>query len=98
VPNLVALHETGEINLKEICGFEFPQGFWNRKRYKTLKKGPVVTGGGGGEIDNPISEDELDTSCHPEAHRVPDSSCSRCETVCSTPSWMPPKTKAVSWG
>jgi hypothetical protein len=61
VPNLVALHETGEINLKEICGFEFPQGFWNRKRYKTLKKGPVVTGGGGGEIDNPISEDELDT-------------------------------------
>src|SRR5262245_35839044 len=33
----------------------------NRKRYKTLKKGPHVTGGGGGEVDNPISEDELNT-------------------------------------
>lgn len=60
-PNLVVLHESGAINLKEICGFAFPQGFWNRKRYKTLKKGIVVTGGGGGEFDNPISEDELDT-------------------------------------
>ena len=60
-PNLVVLHETGAINLKELCGFEFPQGFWNRKRYKTLKKGIIVTGGGGGEIDNPISKDELDT-------------------------------------
>jgi hypothetical protein len=61
VPNLVVLHESGAINLKELSGFEFPQGFWNRKRYKTLKKGTVVTGGGGGEFDNPISEDELDT-------------------------------------
>jgi hypothetical protein len=61
VPNLVVLHESGAINLKELCGFEFPQGFWNRKRYKTLKKGTVVTGGGGGEFDNPISKDELDT-------------------------------------
>lgn len=61
VPNLVALHESGAINLKELCGFEFPQGFWNRKRYKTLKKGVVIGGGGGGEFDNPISEDELDT-------------------------------------
>jgi hypothetical protein len=60
-PNLVVLHETGAINLKELCGFEFSQGFWNRKRYKTLKKGIVVTGGGGGELDNPISEDDLDT-------------------------------------
>lgn len=60
-PNLVVLHESGAINLKDLCGFEFPQGFWNRKRYKTLKKGVVVGGGGGGEFDNPISEDELDT-------------------------------------
>lgn len=60
VPNLVVLHENGAINLKELCGFEFPQGFWNRKRYKTLKKEVVVGGGGGGEFDNPISEDELD--------------------------------------
>ena len=60
-PNLVVLHESGAINLRELCGFEFPQGFWNRKRYKTLKKGAVVTGGGGGEFDNPISEDELNT-------------------------------------
>jgi hypothetical protein len=59
-PNLVVLHEMGVINLKELCGFEFPRGFWNRKRYKTLKKGLIVTGGGGGELDNPISEDELD--------------------------------------
>ena len=58
-PNLVVLHESGAINLKELCGFEFPQGFWNRKRYKTLKKGVVVAGGGGGEFDNPISKDEL---------------------------------------
>ena len=60
-PNLVVLHESGQINLRELCGFEYPQGFWNRKRYKTLKKGAVVTGGGGGEFDNPISEDDLDT-------------------------------------
>lgn len=60
VPNLVVLHESGEINLRELCGFEFTEGFWNRKRYKTLKKGVVVGGGGGGELDNPISKDELD--------------------------------------
>jgi hypothetical protein len=60
-PNLVVLHESEAINLKELCGFAFPQGFWNRKRYKTLKKGIVVGGGGGGEVDNPISEDELNT-------------------------------------
>jgi hypothetical protein len=61
VPNLVVLHESGEIDLRELCGFNFTEGFWNRKRYKTLKKGLVATGGGGGEIDNPISEDELNT-------------------------------------
>jgi hypothetical protein len=61
VPNLVVLHETGAIDLRELCGFSYPQGFWNRKRYKTLKKGTVVGGGGGGEFDNPISEDELNT-------------------------------------
>ncbi|MBM0226882.1 MULTISPECIES: hypothetical protein [Micromonospora] len=61
VPNLVVLHEQGAINLRELCGFEFPEGFWNRKRYKTLKKGTVLGGGGGGEFDNPISADELDT-------------------------------------
>lgn len=60
-PNLVVLHERGEINLREMCGFEFTEGFWNRKRYKTLKKGLHAGGGGGGEIDNPISESELDT-------------------------------------
>jgi hypothetical protein len=60
-PNLVVLHESGEINLKELCGFEFPQGFWNRKRYKTLKKGDVLGEGPGTEADNPISEDELDS-------------------------------------
>jgi hypothetical protein len=59
-PNLVVLHESGAINLRELCGFEFTEGFWNRKRYKTLKKGIVVGGGGGGEFDNPISEDQLD--------------------------------------
>lgn len=60
VPNLVVLHESGAINLRELCGFAFPQGFWNRKRYKTMKKGAIITGGGGGEFDNPISEVELD--------------------------------------
>jgi hypothetical protein len=58
VANLVALHRNGSINLRELCGFEFTEGFWNRKRYQTVKKdGPV--GGGGGEVGNPISEDEL---------------------------------------
>ena len=61
LPNLIALHEAGAINLRELCGFEFPQGFWNRKRYKTLKKGLSVAGGGGGEFDNPISAGELET-------------------------------------
>jgi hypothetical protein len=61
VPNAVVLHETKQINLRELCGFEFTEGFANRKRYKTLKKGPHASGGGGGEVDNPISEDELDT-------------------------------------
>ena len=60
-PNLVVLHESGAINLRELCGFEFNEGFWNRKRYKTLKKEVIVGGGGGGEFDNPISEDELNT-------------------------------------
>ena len=60
-PNLVVLDESKAINLRELCGFDFTEGFWNRKRYKTLKKGLVATGGGGGEIDNPISEDELNT-------------------------------------
>jgi hypothetical protein len=60
-PNLVVLHESGAINLRELCGFAFTEGFWNRKRYKTLKKETVVAGGGGGEFDNPISEEELDT-------------------------------------
>ena len=60
-PNLVVLDEIGAINLRALCGFQFDEGFWNRKRYKTLKKGPTVAGGGGGEFDNPISEDELET-------------------------------------
>lgn len=61
VPNLVTLHESGAIDLRELCGFAFPQGFWNRKRYKTLKKEIVATGGGGGEFDNPISATDLDS-------------------------------------
>lgn len=60
VPNLVKLQEDGEINLYELCGFEYTEGFWNRKRYKTLKKGPHAGGGGGGEVSNPISRNELD--------------------------------------
>ena len=71
VPNLVVLHEQGAINLRELCGFEFPQGFWNRKRYKTLKKETVVGGGGGGEFDNPISADELDTYLDSRGARGP---------------------------
>ena len=60
IPNLVDLHEQSAINLYELCGFEFTEGFWNRKRYKTLKKGLTVAGGGGGEFDNPISKSELE--------------------------------------
>jgi hypothetical protein len=58
IPNLVALHEDGK-NVRELCGFEFDEGCTNRKRFKTLKKG-LHAGGGGGEIDNPISSEELD--------------------------------------
>ena len=67
VPNLVVLNEKyatnplDGVNLRELCGFDFTEGFWNRKRYKTLKKGLHAAGGGGGELDDPISEDELDT-------------------------------------
>jgi hypothetical protein len=61
VPNLVVLNERNEINLHELCGFDFTEGFWNRKRYKTLKKGLHASGGGAGELDDPISEDELNT-------------------------------------
>lgn len=32
-PNLVVLNESGAINLRELCGFAFTEGFWNRKRY-----------------------------------------------------------------
>ncbi|SCF47191.1 hypothetical protein [Micromonospora mirobrigensis] len=71
VPNLVGLHEQGAINLRALCGFEFDEGFWNRKRYKTLKKGTVVGGGGGGEFDNPISADELDTYLDSRGARGP---------------------------
>ena len=42
VPNLVKLHEGGKINLRELCGFEFPGGFLNRKRYSTRKKNVIV--------------------------------------------------------
>lgn len=59
-PNLFLLHEAKKIDLKGMCGFSTPEGYWNAKRYKTLKKGPHATGGGGGEVDNPISEEELD--------------------------------------
>ncbi|MFD5389253.1 hypothetical protein ACFWMG_30890 [Streptomyces sp. NPDC127074] len=58
-PNLVVLQESGAINLRQLCGFS-PYGFFARKRYKTLKKEEVIEGGGG-EADNPISEDDLNT-------------------------------------
>ena len=61
MPGRVVLDEQGSINLRELCGFEFTEGFWNRKRYKTLKKGLIVGGGGGGEVEDPISEDELNS-------------------------------------
>lgn len=61
VPNLVVLNNNHKINLRELCGFEFTEGFWNRKRYKTLKKGLHAGGGGGGELDDPVSEAELAT-------------------------------------
>lgn len=61
VPNLIVLNRGTKINLKELCGFASTEGYWNQKRYKTLKKGPFATGGGGGEIDNPITEVELNT-------------------------------------
>src|SRR5205823_8720691 len=54
-------NENHAINLHELCGFDFTEGFWNRKRYKTLKKGSHASGGGGAEFDEPISESELDT-------------------------------------
>lgn len=63
IPNLVALSEAG-LNVKELCGFDFTEGCFNRKRFKTLKKGLHASGGGGlgssSEPDNPISEEELD--------------------------------------
>ncbi|MFE5189924.1 hypothetical protein [Streptomyces sp. NPDC056628] len=59
-PNLVVLHERGEINLHELCGFK-PYGYLQRRRYTTLKKEDVIGGGGGGRLDNPISEEELNT-------------------------------------
>jgi hypothetical protein len=61
VPNLVRLNEQKKINLREFCGFEFTEGCFNRKRYKTLKKGLHAGGGGMGEIDDPITEAELNT-------------------------------------
>jgi hypothetical protein len=59
VPNVWKLNDDDKINLRELCGFEFTEGCFNRKRYKTLKKGLHAGGGGRGEIDDPISEDEL---------------------------------------
>ena len=58
LPNLVVLNKHG-IDLEEYCGFKFTEGFTYSKRYKTLKKGLHAGGGGGGEVDNPISKDEL---------------------------------------
>jgi hypothetical protein len=57
--NLLALKDGG-INVRELCGFEATEGCFNRKRFKTLKKGLHAGGGGGNEIDNPISEEELE--------------------------------------
>ncbi|MEU0842199.1 hypothetical protein ABZ370_22375 [Streptomyces sp. NPDC005962] len=59
-PNLVVLQERGiPIELHQLCGFT-PYGFFDRRRYKTLKKEDVIQGGGG-EPDNPISEEDLNT-------------------------------------
>ncbi|MBA6440962.1 hypothetical protein [Streptomyces sp. GMR22] len=61
VPNLIALHESGAIDLRELCGFTFPQGFFYRKRYTTQKQEDVIAGGGGGgKFENPLTEDELE--------------------------------------
>lgn len=61
VPNLIALHESGQIDLRELCGFTFPQGFFYRKRYTTQKQEDVIAGGGGGgKFENPLTEDELE--------------------------------------
>lgn len=57
--NLIALHDDG-VNVRELCGFDATEGCMNTKRFKTLKKGPHLSGGGGGEVDDPISEEELD--------------------------------------
>lgn len=61
VPNLWKLNDEKKINLRELCGFESTEGCFNRKRYKTLKKGLHAGGGGAGEVDDPISEAELHT-------------------------------------
>jgi len=61
IPNLIRLHENGDINLRDLAGFEFDEGFWHRKRYKTIKNGQIITNSGlPFEFYNPISKKELD--------------------------------------
>lgn len=62
VPDLLALHENGDINLFQLAGFDWDD-YWNRSRYYPVHKGIFVTGGGGllGDGDGipQLSRDEL---------------------------------------
>ncbi|MEU1803651.1 hypothetical protein [Streptomyces sp. NPDC019937] len=72
VPNLIALQESGQIDLGELCGFTFPQPFFYRKRYTTQKKEDVIAGGGGGgKFENPLTEDELEEYITSRGERGP---------------------------
>jgi hypothetical protein len=65
VPNLVFLHETGQVNLYELAGFDhdcaiFSKDGWRRSHPRTARK--TFVGGGGGviETDPPeITRDQL---------------------------------------
>jgi hypothetical protein len=63
VPNLILLHETGQINLYELAGFDhdcsiFSKDGWRRSLPRTAKK--TYAGGGGIDTDPPeISREEL---------------------------------------
>lgn len=71
VPNLVALHESGEIDLRELCGFRSPQPFFDRyrKRYEALKTEALPDGK---KRLTPISRDELDEYINSRGERGPD--------------------------
>ncbi|QLH25537.1 hypothetical protein [Streptomyces sp. Rer75] len=72
VPNLVALHESGEIDLRELCGITFPQGFFYRKRYRTFRKLDAAAGGGGEQAEVPLTKDEVNEYIISRGERGPD--------------------------